>query len=272
MSEEKDIAKQALIRAYILETLSPEEREGFETQMAQDAALQEEVALERSLLTHMNEADWELMAPETNKERLNELRTALRSEESRELSTMIKEVGVEYRERTTRSPRRNFFYAIAASIAVLVSVTSYFMFKQTTLESYYYEYANWTELHSFIEKDEGANAMAKGEILYKAQQYQETIDYFKKLLENASEAQRPFIFMYLGASYLELEKYETALHTFELLTKTNTIESSRGYWYQLLVYLKLEQKEQVSKTLSLILSDVDNYNYSKALELQEKLK
>jgi len=272
MSEEKDIARQEQIRAYILETLSLKERADFEKRMLLDETLKEEVALERSLLTHMNEEDWELMDVEENKERLNELRTALRSEENTALSDMIREVGTEYRTRTSKPVRKNFFYAVAASIAILVSVTSYFMFKQTTLETYYAEYANWTEIPSFVEKDQGLNAMAKGEVLYKDHQFQETADYFKEYLQTATEEHRPFVLMYLGAAYTELKQYESALNAFELLTKTNTIASSRGYWYQLLIYLKLEQKEKVQEILAVILLDVDNYNHSKALELQEKLK
>ena len=207
-----------------------------------------------------------------NKERLDELRGQLRSEESIALSDIIKEVGMEYRVRTSKPARKNFFYAIAASVAILISVTSYFMFKQTTLKSYYAEYANWTELLSFVEKNQGTNAMAQGEVLYKNDQFQETIDHFSKMLPAAREEQRPFIWMYLGAAYTELEQYDNALEAFKSLTQTNTLESSRGYWYQLLIYLKLEQKEKVEALLQIILKDADNFNYPQALELQEKLK
>lgn len=272
MSEEKDIARQEQIRAYILETMPLKERTDFETQMAQNAALREEVALEKSLLTHMNDEDWELTDIETDTKRLQELKTALRSEENIALADMIKEVGAEYRARTSKPVRKNFFYAIAASIAILISVTSYFMFKQTTLETYYTEYANWTEIPSFIEKDQDVGAIAKGEVLYKEHQFQETADYFKEFLQTATEKQRPFGLMYLGAAYTELKQYESALNTFQSLTKTNTLESSRGYWYQLLIYLKLEQKDKVQEILTVILSDIDNYYYSIAQELQEKLK
>lgn len=272
MSEEKDIARQAQISAYLLETMTPEERRDFEAKMHQDPELQADVALERSLLTHLNEEDWELIDPEPHKERLDALRSSLRSEESIALSEMIKEVGEEYRAKTAKPARKNFLYAIAASIAILISVTSYFMFKQTTLESYYAEYANWTELPSFVEKDQGTNLMAQGEVLYKGQQYQKTIDHFTQILSTATEEQRPFIWMYIGAAYTELEEYDKALGAFDSLIKTNTLESSRGYWYQLLIYLKMEEKEKVKELLQLILKDANNYNYSKALELQEKLK
>ena len=63
MSEEKDIAKQAHIRAYILEKMPPQERIDFEARLAQNTDLQEEVRLERSLLIQMNEEDWELQNP-----------------------------------------------------------------------------------------------------------------------------------------------------------------------------------------------------------------
>lgn len=272
MSAENNIERQEKIRRYLLELLNSEEQKMFEQQMESDSELREEVALEKSLLQAMNDNDWDLADPQLEQERIKELRSELDSDTNKELSTLIKDVGNEYRlNKNIRTSKRRWYSIVAACGIVLLSVISYFMMQPTDMQSYYAVYANWNELPSSIVQDETVSPLVKGELLYNEKKYKEAVVYYTDLLKNAKEDDIPSALMYLGASYTELEEYEKALETFDALAKSNTIDSSRGYWYQLLVYLKQERLEDVKKMIGVITADNNNYNYQQALELSKKL-
>ncbi len=74
--------------------------------------------------------------------------------------------------------------------------------------------------------------------------------------------------MYIGASYEQLNENERALVSFDKLTQlTDFEEYSKGYWYKLLLYLKLNNRQKALEMKAIILENKNNYNYKKALEL-----
>ena len=79
--------------------------------------------------------------------------------------------------------------------------------------------------------------------------------------------------MYKGAAYELTNKNDEAITAFnELIAQPNFEEHTKGYWYKLLVYLKLEDKENVEAMLAIILKDKANHKYNEALKLAEALK
>jgi tetratricopeptide (TPR) repeat protein len=75
----------------------------------------------------------------------------------------------------------------------------------------------------------------------------------------------------LGVSYLEIGEYQKSLQIFNKLLKSDSLDSSKGYWYITLVYLKKGDKQKAKDTLLLILKNEKNFNFRKAEELFDKL-
>ena len=273
MNEESNIERQEIIRKYLQNQLNSEERLRFEQQLENNADLREEVALESSLLQAMNENDWDLADSNVEKNRMSELRTELRSEENKQLSQLVKEVGKEYVvEQKIRSSKRKWYGVVVACGIVIFSVFTYFMILQSNgMQQYYKEYANWNELLTAVEKNGSVNELVKGEVLYNEKKFDDAITYFMGLMTTAKEEDTPFILMYLGASYYQIKEYDKALKTFDQLTQSNTIESSRGYWYKLLIYLKLEQKDDVKRMITIISANRENYKYNQVQELKRRI-
>ena len=77
--------------------------------------------------------------------------------------------------------------------------------------------------------------------------------------------------IYLGASYFHTSNYDKALEIFSDFSTSDAYDSSKGYWYTALVYLKQEKTDEAKEILKFITKDTSHYNYKKATELLKEM-
>ena len=270
MNQEFNKETYVEIEAYITNLMSENDRQSFESRMNENEFLKKEVLLQQSLHRALNENDWDNLSSH-DEEEVDNLTKKLETADIKGASKSINDVADSYfksmAEKNVRKIRLPYYkMAIAASIILLIGFSFFFM-NTNSLNSEYNNLVSWQEIPSFIEKGGDTDDNTKGEILFKAKKYNEVIDFYLSVKDL-----HPVSLIYLGAAYIEIDDTEKALQCFDQLIATNTIESSRGYWYKLLVYLKTDNKDKVHETLSIILQSADNYNYQKALQLSARLK
>ena len=258
---------------YIKGTLSDTERCSFEEQLKQDKQLQEDFLLQKQLFETYDEREWNSLTNSRKNIALQKLKQQLRSEKYQAISKNIRSIGDEYiLDTSTAKNSKNNYYRYFAFTAIAVLLLGVFIFNSNhSLPSLYSKNVHWEEtLPSFIEKGSERNNFTNGEIFFRAKKYREAIGSFQNL--SKKDDLYPYSLMYMGASYELLGENDTALQTFDSLIRlTEFQESSKGYWYQLLIYLKQNNREKALETLSIISSNKNNYYYNEAQQLLRKI-
>ncbi|WP_299768950.1 hypothetical protein [uncultured Dokdonia sp.] len=272
MSQLFEDKRQQEIEAYIQGIMSQEQLAIFEEKLANDKDLQEDVLLQESLRDSFREDNWATVPNDTTNETLQELKTKLRDDSYTSISKTIKEVGVDYQQKMLNEEKKQgkrLYYRMAIAAMVILLCALPFLIN-SQLHSDYDQYANWDSLPSLREKGDTQAKIIEGESLYLSGNYEEAIQYLKANIDT-SDPYYSYALIYLGASYFQIDKLEEAHQAYDALIATNTLQSSYGYWYKLLMYLKVENTEKTNEMLTLILSNPDHYNYTKAKEIQEGL-
>ncbi|WP_103068342.1 tetratricopeptide repeat protein [Aquimarina sediminis] len=265
------------IETYLSGLMNDSEKEAFELKMASDPKLDEEIQIHRSVASAIGEKEWVLQKEGDNREEIDKIKNLKRGKVYSEIEKKIQEVGSQYSDESERKKKNILFYyigAIAAVIAILLLV-QYFDNSPTTTETLYVEYCDWSELPSLVMQSDVNNEIEEGERLFTNKHYEEAIIVFSQIVNRQAEDNvidnRAHALSYLGASYLEIGDYQNALKTFDSLLQKDFLDSSKGYWYKALVYIKMGDKEKAKKELLLTLKKETNYNYDKAKELLKKL-
>ena len=247
-----------LMDAYLNGQLNEQEQLDFE-KYSKDPAFLEELEIQKQLYI-------------LNSQRIQRTEFS-ESEEGKQILKGIQEAEENYfQEKSKKGWIRYLSYGVAASILLLVSifVINFLTKSDTPLDHYYAEYANWDQLPSLTERVDKDNTLAKGAIAFKDEKYDEAINIFTNYLK--AQPNNSQVVMYLGASYLKSGNNSLALQTFEHLTKMNTVDRTRGYWYIALVHLKNNDTNQAISALEKIGSDEKNYKFLKAKEILENIK
>lgn len=257
------------IDRYLKGELSENETIAFEELIAKEAQLADEVSIQKQLFALHGKATKISISQDVDREAIQLLKEKLKTEELQALSTKIRKLGQAHitASTTTKRKKNYLLYAVAATMAIVFTTTLFFINATPSLDTYYKDNLNWNELPSFAVKGENENSFNQGEIFFKKKEYNKAITTFKTIPTNNEFY--PYALLYIGASYEQLNENEKALTTFNSLTKLTTSEEySKGYWYQLLVYLKLGNREQAIEMKSIILQDKSNYNYNKAVVMK----
>lgn len=279
---EFDIKTYDQIGDYISGTLQKESQKEFEKRMQFEPLLKQEVDLHRSLKYAVNEKEWFLMEPDQDNEDINLIRDLKRSEKYSSIEANIKNIGDQYFEgnlvatkNSETNKERKWLYYVSGLVAVLC--ISFFI-KDVTLnnsaDQLYTEYSNWNTLPSLTVQNDETNVLAEGERLFFEKDYTKAITLFSNIAEETKQektANSTYVLSYLGASYLESGDYTKAMATYNKLEQSNTLDSSKAYWYKALVYLKQDDKVNAKAMLEKTLESEQNYNFKKANELLKKL-
>ena len=260
------------IEAFIGGTMNASERSIFEKEIKSNAALRKEVDLHRSLKKAIQGEELDLVKNEEDNATFTQIREIRRSEKYTTIEDSIGKIADAYFEKEviTQKPKRWLYYIGSAVAVVIIAFLIQYNTRTLSTETLYAEYSNWQDLPSLTLQNTTANILAEGEQLFLTNEYAKAIVIFSEIAENQSlknELPNPYVLSYLGASYLEINDYENALSTFDQLLRSNSVDSSKGYWYKAMVYLKQGNKEKVREELKLILGDEDNFNFQKAQEL-----
>lgn len=259
---------------YIKGTLTNAERLVFEKKMEENTALKEEVALQHELITFIGLEKWITFSDNRQYEDLKTLKEQFRSKTFHDTSKKVRQIGLDsYKEKVqkTKKSKRPFYY-IPAVAAILLLISVFVMSPNSGLAPYYDDYVNWEkELPSFTVKNSGISHFYKGEIAFRNKKYKEALAHFNSVKEG--EELYPYSLMYKGAAYELVNQNNKALKAFDKLIVLGEFEEhTKGYWYKLLIYLKLNEKEKVEEISNKILNNEKNYNYKETLQLISKIK
>lgn len=261
------------IDQYLKGSLNDTERAIFKEKISKDKELEEEVILQKQLLNTIHDKKWISIKNDPDNEELSKIKEQLNSKEYRDASSLIRKIGQATKE-TKKAPVRKLYYRYAIAIAAifLIFFSVLFIKSSSELNTLYTDYTHWNkELPSFVEQSSATNSFSKGEIAFRNKNYKEALEHFMTIKKE--NQQYPYALMYIGAAQELLENNKEALQAFDdLIALKKNEEHTKGYWYKLLIYLKLDDKENAKNMVTMIINDQKNYNYAKALEIEKQLK
>lgn len=250
---------------YLNGLLSIEDSIEFEKKIESDPELKEIVIIQEGLFTIHNNENSKKLANNKSLKSIKHYKEQINKEENQKLLSIIKKSGENY-HKSKISKNSILKYSVAATVAILFSTLFYFN-SSNDLENYYETNLDWNELPSYSSKgNDSLIIFTNGEKLFREKKFDKAIASFHSI--SKSNKLYPYSLMYIGASYEQLNQNQKAIETFKVLSEMSNFEEySRGYWYQLLIYLKLNNKAKAQEIKALIIKDPNNYNYEKAKSL-----
>lgn len=243
-----------LISRYLGGELDPGEVARFEEALGRDPALQQEFDLYREVDEAIT--DTEVM----------DLRAQL-SDLHEELIPAIERTG------TKKSKRRALRYAMAASIAVVVSFGAYGLLfnrvSHTKLVTQFYKPYDVT-LVNRSGLSEVQQMLAEASFLYESGQYREAITVFEQVMAmDPASIESQF---YRGISYFELKDYVNAdLSLTKVVEHNDNLYIEQADWYLGFCYLMMDQREKARKQFEKLASKEGIYR-DQALKIVKKLR
>lgn len=260
------------LERYLKGKMTGIERQQFEENLASDEELRNELRLQIGLYeTFDNSEDYSLFKDNLNRSEINVLKAKLRSKEYQDLSTNIRKAEkVYFNQKTKVKPIQKYYRYFGIAGMIILFVAIYFFQSVNSYATYYNQYVNWEELPSFIEKSQPKNTFSNAEIAFKRGNYTEAVALFSTI--EATDELYPYSVLYLGACYDKLDENKKAIATFQQLANLeNSLISSQGTWYEAMIYLKMNDKENAIKALQKNTDNPDDFNYQKAKILVRKL-
>ncbi|WP_378179288.1 tol-pal system YbgF family protein [Aquimarina sp. SS2-1] len=235
------------IEGYLTERLSEKELTAFENEMPSDPELTLEVEKHRKLHEILSDSDTLHF-----KEKLQKINNEVRQEES-----------------SSRSSSYFSYFKIAAFFVVLIGLGTLLWNNFNTSDNYSNLYISYYEPYPVEDITRGGevNEMELIKKNYANGNYQKVVTALKN---TNSTALSDLLRLYLGNSYLHLDKEKEALQQFEAITDTSNYFEDAS-WYQALTYLKLGE---IKKSWELLKSIIryDGIYKEKATQLIEKFK
>jgi len=237
------------LQRYLDDDMSEQERKTFEKNIEENETLKNEVATYKTLAAGIayqgKKAAWE--------------KVQALEKQAEQRPTPVKPMG-----------KNRLWYAIAASVALLI--TAYFIFFHTGSEpeelfAEYFEpypalaYApnrNDTVAENLKEQAFGA---------YSNENYDEAINLFQQILEKEDE---PVVWFYLGNAYLAGNQPENAIQAFNKTLENNTDVTNQSQWFLALSYLANNNPDRAVDVLEQ-LSNTNSTYKNKAEQLLQTL-
>ncbi len=265
-----NIEESILINAYVQGKLTDQERSAVEQRMKEDADFRENVLLEKQLLQEFNDKEWSTIENE-KASIIDEYESAFKDQETKDLQKTIVQVNKAYRDSSISKKSKPWLYIVAAIVLVIIVIN---VIPKTVISSQdlYNSYYEYSDLPSLVYRNDDADNIK----LVQAQEFFEKGKYenaLALLLEAPQEVitNKATIYLYTGISQLELKQYDKAMETFDMLSKSNLMDASKGLWYKALVFLKIDDKIEAEKALNQIVENETNYNFNEAKALLKKL-
>lgn len=258
------------IDTYLDGEMTVDEQTAFEARVAADPELAEAVKLQKEMRVVYDDHGWVAGNKKVlQQENAQQLQSFFRSEEATALKNTIAEVVSENREKP-RTSNAFRWIGIAASIAVLIAIST-FVFRSNNYDDLYAQYVAVENIPSLVTRgEEKEQLLQEAQLLFDDKKYDEAVGMFEKY-QHTSDEVNPLSYIYTGISYIETGKYTQALDQFELLKKSNTLQSKKANWYIAMIYLKQGKARKLKDVLQSILADPTNYKYKEAGELLEAI-
>lgn len=239
-----------LVKKYLANELSPQERNAFEQEMENDPFLME--AIEG--LSMVNN-QWSMDAIEKVEEEVNH-----------KIDMKINE------PKKGKVVSMSFFrYAAAACIIGIIGFASYkmiFVTKQLDEQAIYASYFKpLTNPDATVRGENGATDESQAIQAYEKEDYFEAVNAYQKLVANNPDNVKNNLF--LGISFLGTNQPKKAI---DVLNKITTSEEFHFdiQWYLALAYIKNKELQNAQTTLSNLTKE-ENYYQKEAQEILDKL-
>jgi tetratricopeptide (TPR) repeat protein len=243
-----------LISRYLAGELEPSELNRFEEALITDPELQQEFDLYREVEEAI--ADTEVL----------DLRA--------QLDDLHEELIPSLQKQQAKAPaKRVLRYAVAASVAVVISLGTYgLFFKKVTnnkLVTQFYKPYDVT-LVNRSEVTEVGHLLAEASFLYENNQYREAISVFRQVLEmEPTSIESEF---YCGISFFELKEYSQADKALtKVVAHNDNLYIEQADWYLGFCYLMMEEKDKARKQFEKLAANEGIYQ-EKALKIVKKLR
>ncbi|MEM7086273.1 MAG: hypothetical protein AAF489_08835 [Bacteroidota bacterium] len=260
---------QLKVEQYISGSMSASDALDFEKLMETDAALKAEVTLAKQLNFHLSGTTDDSEVP--NNEYTQNLKSFMESEEAKELKETLRTVQSERRVPKFRSKKRRIIFAAAAAVVIfLISAIGLIFKTEPGTEKLYAQYYSTNDLPSVIQRGTSNSLLKQGAVAFQNENFSDALAYFEQY-DASTEEPDMALYLYKGATLLELGNYYGAIQEFELAIDSQSIDASKGFWFKAMAYLKSGDVSNAKYVLSDIASHVWYYNHDKAKELLKKL-
>jgi len=257
---EEEIYKK--IETYLGGDMSSDEVKEFELRMSKDINIQKEVKLANEINHHLNDESWLPAKGFKDRKIRQDLEDYIKSAEANEVKSKLLKANQRYKRPKTTLKSKSWLVAIAAVFIIGLCTTVYF--NQNPSKDLYAQYYAEKDLPSLVKRGAENELMNNGIVAFKAKEYEKAISFFEDYEEKTKD---PLLYSYIGFSHLELHNINEALVNFDKLLNSNSLDKSRALWYKSLVYLKMDQSDELMKLLLEITNDSTNFNYKKAKKL-----
>lgn len=226
------------IEKYLLGKMNPEEQTNFESTRDNDAVLRQKV---------------------------EEYRTPIQAVQAGSLKESLNDIHQKTIDASTSS-RTNWF-AIAAGILILISISFWVLNRKTPAERLFAEYVTTDPGLPVPMSATSGYKFHDAMVDYKAEKYDLAIK--KWTLQLATDSGENGLNYYIGSAYFNLGNYTEALPYFAKASSQKMGDfQAKAQWYQVLTWLKLDKTSEVLQT-----NPLPNSPYSERIELiQNQLK
>jgi predicted Zn-dependent protease len=234
-----------LIEQYLAGELTPEQNRAFEDRIKNDPEFAEKVGLYRSLSTNLKSR----FSGEEDEQQLRETLSAISKAEITKKSGKV--ISLQW-----------YHWAAAASIAL---IAIFWFYTRTPTLPQYSEYA----YHGTISLAERGDDSLKhqAEDAFNSARYEQAIHYFNQLLE--TDPDNTELQLCKGISLLELNRYEEAESTLQVIRNSATVYQDKAIWYLALSALKQRDYDKCKNRLDQL--SPDSEYHSQAKEIAERL-
>ena len=221
----------------------------FELQLQKDAALQQELSLQKTL------------------------RAGIKDKGNQLLKEKLKAIHKEEITQKTDTPivplyRRLPFLAAAASIALLIAV--YFFLRQPTPGNDALFAANYEPYQiGLVQRGTQQEALTQADQLYRAGSFDQAAPVLESILE--VDPNLPKVRMALAISYLEMNQDELAKEQLNQIYD-NPLYTDKVQWYLALIFIRNNQIDQAQSELEKLVQDQNSNYQSRANQLLNQLK
>lgn len=223
-----------LFDQYLQGEMTPEERNSFERQLAEDPELASEF--------------------ETFKEVQSQLKHKFEHEGEREAFT-ANLTAISEKHFNANKPKvvrmRPWYFAAAASVIILFGLF-FFDYNNPTFEDY-----NNPEAASFVERGDTNATLKEAQTAFNDGRYKEAIPLFETILK---ENNTPEIQYFYGVSLLEESKYFKAETVFKELISGTSVYKEKAKWNLALSKLKQKKYDECKQVLQTISQDYEDYD------------
>lgn len=260
---------QLKVEQYVSGSMSEFEARDFEKLMESNAELKSAVALSKQLNAHLSGTLDDSTVPKN--EYTQKLRSFIESEEAQELKETLRSVQMERRVPKLRSKRRRIVFIAAAAVVIfLVSAIGLLFQTEQGTEKLFAQYYSTDDLPSVIRRGTANTLLEQGAVAFQNENYSDALAYFEEY-DASTETPDMALYLYKGATLMELSNYYAAIQEFELAIDSESIDATKGFWFKAMAYLKSGDVANAKYVLTDISSHVWYYNHEKSKELLKKL-